>query len=33
MATKQIYNSSNLPISDADFESIKQSLINFYKGI
>ena len=32
MATKQIYDSSNLPISDADFESIKQSLVNFYKG-
>ena len=28
----QIYNNSNLPVSDADFESIKQRLIDFYKN-
>ena len=32
MATTQVYDSSNLPISNADFESIKQDLINFYKS-
>ena len=31
MTTTQVYDSSNLPVSNADFESIKQDLINFYK--